>query len=318
MKSSLTILRGSVGSPSSLSLIKELQNFGHKIIGTDANPLSSGLYLCEKGYVVPKGNYPKYLQKILQIYDTEKPDLILPSSEDEILTLSQNKRLFDQRNIVLLCPNYDTVLTCNDKIKTNIFFVENNIPTPRIYESKNIEFPSIIKPRFGKGSENVYRLDNSDDLEFYQKKIKEPIIQEFISGEEYSVDILSDFESNAISIVPRIRIQTESGISIKSKTVNEQTIIKYCKEISKKIKLIGPSCIQLIKSNNLIKFIEINPRFGGGSILSIKSDKTIIPNLIRLTKNEPLLPNIGFDEEMVLLRYYDDVLIHQDKLLDKL
>ena len=253
---------------------------------------------------ISKGNDPKYLQKILQICDTEKPDLILPSSEDEILTLSQNKRLFDQRNIVLLCPNYDTVLTCNDKIKTNIFFVENNIPTPRIYESKNIE--------------NVYRLDNSDDLEFYQKKIKEPIIQEFISGEEYSVDILSDFESNAISIVPRIRIQTESGISIKSKTVNEQTIIKYCKEISKKIKLIGPSCIQLIKSNNLIKFIEINPRFGGGSILSIKSDKTIIPNLIRLTKNEPLLPNIGFDEEMVLLRYYDDVLIDQDKLLDKL
>ena len=53
-------------------LIKELQKNGVFVIGTDVNPLSSGLYISDKKYVVPKGDDPNFLQSMINICKIEK------------------------------------------------------------------------------------------------------------------------------------------------------------------------------------------------------------------------------------------------------
>ena len=47
--------------------------------------------------------------------------------------------------------------------------------------------------------------------------IDEPIVQEFLQGKEYTVDIFLDFKSNIITVVPRLRISTRSGEISKGK-----------------------------------------------------------------------------------------------------
>ena len=77
----------------------------------------------------------------------------------------------------------------------------------------------------------------------------------------------------------------------------------------------GPSCIQCIKNESGVKFIEINNRFGGGSILSIHACKSIIDNLIKIAKNEKPVKDFEFKEELTMLRYYDEIFLEKDKII---
>ncbi len=307
-KQKITIIRTAVGSPPAMGLIKKLKERGLRVVGVDCDPLSSGFYLCDKHYIVPKGNSPNFLKELLKICNIEKPKAIISGPEEELLNFSKNKKIFEKKGVLVLAPDYQAVKICSDKMATYEFFKKENIPTPEIFSKNNkIKFPVIVKPRSGRGSNDVFRVKNKYELKFYFKKVKDSIIQKFIDGTEYTVDIFAGLDGNPLSIIPRIRIQTESGVSIKGKTVYDKEIIDFCKKISQKLKLIGPSCIQCIKSNKGLKFTEINPRFGGGSILSIKADPTIILNLIRTIKREKPIKSRGFIEGLTMLRYYSEV-----------
>ena len=129
------------------------------------------------------------------------------------------------------------------------------------------------------------------------------------------MDVYCDLEGVPFSIVPRERIQTESGISIKGRTVFDREIIAYCDKIARALKLVGPSCIQCIKNKKCTKFIEINNRFGGGSILSIKSDPSIISNIKRIIGGGSVIPSSNFKEGLTMLRYYQEVFLEESNLM---
>ena len=97
MSSKIKIIRSAVGSMPSWGLIKELQKAGVEVIGIDANPQSFGLFLLEKGYVVPLAEDDEYLDKILDIIDMEQPNAILSGPEEELLVLSKNKDLIQKK-----------------------------------------------------------------------------------------------------------------------------------------------------------------------------------------------------------------------------
>ena len=315
-KSEITIMRSAVGCLSAMALINALKRKMVKVIGIDCNPLSAGLYLSDKSYVVPRGDAPRFLGEIIKICDAEKPSTMLSGPEEELLVLSKNKGLFAERGVLVLCPDYETVKVCADKVETYKMLKSLGIPAPEIYSSGTVKFPCIIKPRFGRGGRQIFRAEDADGLEFHSKNITHPVIQEFVSGIEYTVDTFADLNGNPLSIVPRVRLQVESGISVKGVTVYDEEIISYCQKIVRELKLIGPSCIQCIRNDEGLKFTEINPRFGGGSILSIKADSTIVPNLIRIARGETPVPSNGFKQGLTMLRYYSEVFITEDEQLE--
>lgn len=308
----IKILRSAVGSMPSWGLIEELQKAGVEVIGLDSNPLSFGLFLLKRSYVVPEGDDPNFIKEIIKIIDEERPDAILSGPESELIPLSRNKKIIEAKGTRLLCPDYEYIECCADKIKINKVFEDIGIPAPEAFDLDAVKFPCLIKPRFGRGSSDIYRADNKKELDFYIKKVAEPVIQEFVYGDEYTVDILADKEGNVLSAVPRLRIRTESGISVKGKTIYDKEIIDYCVKIAKALRLFGPSCVQCIRNKNGVKFIEVNTRFGGGSVLSIKADPTIIPNLIRLVKGEKIEPGKGFKEGLLMMRYYSEAFISEE------
>ncbi len=304
----LTIIRTAVGCSSTAGLINELKKRKIRVIGADCNPLSAGFNFCDKHYVIPKGNDPKFIKEILKICDREKPKAIISGPEEETLALAKNIKKFQKKNIMVVAPSLDVVKICGDKLLTYEFFKRNNIPTPKTSLNKNdLKFPLIIKPRHGRGSEQVYKIKNKAELEFFYKKADQPIFQEFVDGAEYTVDIFASPSGEILSVVPRARIKVESGISMKGKTVYDKEIINLSKKIADKLKLDGPACVQCIKTKTGVKFIEINARFGGGSILSMKADPTIIKNLIKLIKGEKPVKSRGFDQGLIMLRYYSEV-----------
>jgi N,N'-diacetyllegionaminate synthase len=304
------IIRSAVGSMPSMGIINELKKEGVEVIGIDSDPSAFGFRKLDKSYVVPLGKSENFLEEILKIIEKENPNAILSGPEEETLVLSKNKKTLEEKGVVVLCPDYESVEICSDKIKTHEKFIAMEIPVPKLFNNlEEVIFPCIIKPQFGRGSEGIYIANNQEELKFYLKISKEQVIvQEFVEGKEYTIDVLTDKEGNAISIVPRLRLDTESGISVKGRTIYDKEIIEYCKKIARELKLFGGSCIQCIKNEKEIKFIEVNTRFGGGSILSLKADPTIIPNLIKLIKKEEITPSESFKEGLTMLRYYSELI----------
>jgi len=310
--SETTILRTAVGSPPAMGLVHRLKAEGVRVIGVDSSPLSAGLYLTDNAYVVPRGDDPRFLEEILRICDVENPRMIISGPEEEVLTLSKNKQSF--KNVVLLCPDYETASVCANKIKTYEYLERLDIPIPRIYSPDKAVFPCIVKPAFGRGGRGVFKAETEHEIELFMKKVPNPIVQEYLNGQECSVDTLADLNGTPLSIVPRLRIEVESGVSMKGVTFYDKELINTCQRIVESFKLVGPACMQCIKQDDGYKFTEINTRFGGGSILSINADPSVVSNIIRMATGMTPLPSSGFTADLVMLTYYSTIFAGRHQL----
>ena len=320
MKKKINVLLTGVGSTTAISVIKGLnkQNkYEINIIGTDIfNEKSiAGSNFCDKFFVVPLANNEReYISKLLSIIDTESIDIIIPIVDIELEVIAKNRKAF--KNTFVLLSSFDTISTCNDKMKTYEFFNKFKIPTLKTFiledldnlkkeiSNSRIKYPLIAKPRKGVSTIGVYEIKN-----FYEnvliRRINDPIIQEMGYGEEYTIDIFGDGKQ-LICSVPRKRIETRSGISYKGKTVKNNELIEYSKKIYNELKFIGPANLQCFLNEGEIKFFDINPRFSGSLPLTIESCVNTAFLGIVLGMGEELKPINNF-KELIMCRYWDEI-----------
>ena len=195
-------------------------------------------------------------------------------------------------------------------MKKNSFGVPEMISVDEI--ETNLQFPLFIKPKSGSSSINTFKVNNSNELITYKKIVEEPIIQQFIEGDEYTVDVFLDFDSNVITIVPRLRIATRSGEISKGRIVKDQDIIENVKELVKVLKPIGHITVQLMKTKDGIKYIEINPRFGGGAPMSIQAGADSCENYYKLLLGQKLEYHENYRENITFVRFDSSVCLDEN------
>jgi len=292
-----------------------------KVISVDINPLSAGFYASDKHYLIPPSSDQNFMPVILEICKKEDVKLLIPTRDGELLLFAKNKKKFEKQGIYVVVSNLEVIEICNDKYKFHQFLMKNNIPSPKTYlpnqlDFSSIHYPLLVKSRYGSGSKGLFKVENAEELQFFVNYVPNPVIQEFINGKEYTVDLFSDFNGNVVTVVPRERVETFCGESYKGKTVKDTQIIEYAKNLAEKLGTIGHITIQCIKNDNGIKFIEVNPRFGGGAILGIKSGANTPLLLIRLILGKRIEPQIGeFKDNFIMLRYTKDLFILNAKLI---
>src|SRR5690606_37824323 len=128
------------------------------------------------------------------------------------------------------------------------------------------------------------------------------------------IDIFLDFNSNPITIVPRLRLATRSGEISKGLIVKNRQIIDTIKYLLDKFKFIGHITIQL-KIAKEIKIIEINPRFGGGAPMSIAAGADSCENLYRLLMGEQLSYNEDYEDDVYFLRYDSSIKVKKGEMI---
>jgi carbamoyl-phosphate synthase large subunit len=303
----LTVLRTAVGSLPSKGLIDALREYGFGVVGADANPAAYGHFYLDESVVVPRGDEPGFLDAVTNLVADHDIDAILAGPEVELLALADEKARLGAQGATMLCPDAETVELCADKRQTHAAFVDAGIPVPDLYERETVEFPCIVKPRSGGGSTGVNIARSESELAVYAADLDAPIFQEYVKGPEYTVDVLSGADGRPLSVVPRRRHGVESGKSVTGETVAREDIIEHCETISREFGLFGPSCIQCIDSPDGLRFIEINTRFGGGAILSVQADDSVLPNIERLIRGERGVKSESFRDGLVMIRNYTEL-----------
>ncbi|WP_404445292.1 ATP-grasp domain-containing protein [Sutcliffiella horikoshii] len=297
-----------------INSFKELRDDVGKIITADRNNLVPTARISYKHYTIPSVNSENYIYELLNICKEENITLLVPLIDPELAILSKSLHFFEEIGVKVLVSSKELNEIADNKVKTYNFFKKNNILTPKVYnnyEINDINYPIIVKPFDGSSSKGVTIVNNERELSFFREYISNAMIQEYVQGDEYTVDVMLDFSGNIIAIVPRLRIETRAGEVSKGQTVKDIEIINATKEVIEK--LPGASgCITLQcfkKDDGSIVFIEINPRFGGGVPLSIGAGANFALWTIQLLKGDPIEYDSTWKENVTMLRYDNAIFI---------
>jgi carbamoyl-phosphate synthase large subunit len=316
-KDKIKILITSAGSTNGVNVIKALKEQKELklfLIACDMNPLAAGFYMADKYFVVPKANNPNFITTILKICRKERVQIIIPTFSFELPFFAKNKTIIEKEGIKMAISDYENFLITEDKLRTYEYFKKWKIPFPKVYteneiQEKKVKFPVIIRPINASGSRDVVKANNWEELYFFKKYIKNSFVQEFVEGEEYTIDGINDLKGKMIAASPRIRLETKGGLAVKSITANSPQMVKFTKKIVEGFKIKGPFNVQCIKKGKEIKFIEVNSRFpSGGLPLTVKAGLNIPLILVKLLlghkiKKPKIKPNV------VMTRYWEAIIL---------
>jgi carbamoyl-phosphate synthase large subunit len=309
------ILISCAGGPAAIGAIKSLNqiNFKGNIVTIDCDPLAVGRYLSDINYIVPLSTSKNYWDKVLDIIIKEKITLIIPTGDSDIKHFAKHKNKLNKLGVTVFMSDYDSIIKCQDK---KLFFdcCYSKFPLP--FTSSNygdLKFPMFAKPEYGSGSRGIKVCNEISDIKTLDKeesihRSSNYLFQEYLPGQEYTVDVLCDLESNPIIVVPRKRLQIKAGISSKGQIIKNKEIENLCKNLCIYLNLKGPVCIQLKEdSKGRFKFIEVNPRLGGGTYFSTLAGVNFLELMLKIkNKQQFKIPKF---KEITILRYYNEIVI---------
>ncbi|MBV1900453.1 MAG: ATP-grasp domain-containing protein, partial [Kordiimonadaceae bacterium] len=113
------------------------------------------------------------------------------------------------------------------------------------------------------------------------------ICQPLCTANEYSCDVLMDLKGEPLQAVVRHRQRLVNGESWRSEIIHLPELEKLCLHACKKLGLKGHNLVQaFVDEEGAIHLIEINPRFGGCSNLSVEGGLASPTRLIQLTQGK--------------------------------
>lgn len=266
----------------------------YRIIATDTDSFSPGIYEADKGYLLPDASSKNYIPSLIKLSKKEKVDVVLPGSLPEILAISKNEKTLLRNNIVPITNSYALVKGTYDKLDVYHLLKKHNILTPvtkelrSVKDAQGLKYPLLVKPRSGSsGSKNVHILRNKDELndifnKLSNKKIK-LLAQEYVGdeNEEYTVGIIAGNDGRIIdTIVMKRRLiglsrGEERNINGKQYVLStgysqgfliEQNEVKeYCEYAAKALGARGPFNIQCRRGKEGVYIFEVHPRFSGSA-----------------------------------------------------
>ncbi|MBF0627493.1 MAG: ATP-grasp domain-containing protein [Magnetococcales bacterium] len=299
----------------------------YRIVATDMDPFSFGLYLGDSRHLLPGARDVGYLPAVLEIIKKEGVQALIPGTEPETWVLTQHQAQLAAHGCVLIAHPHELVALCQDKLRLQHWLETHDIDTPITVTAsewpqlvRDTGFPIIGKPMTGSGgSRNVAILDSAAEVAEWLRIVGEEnaLFQEYVGDldSEYTVGVLTDKEGRLVdSIVLHRKLV---GISlaqtrlIRGKLYGFSTgysqgfVVRHprlqaaLEHLACAIGARGPLNIQCrIDSDDKIKIFEVHPRFSGTT--SIRADVGF---------NEPdlMIRNFLFDQTFGRLDYRSDV-----------
>lgn len=285
-----------------------------KVFTTDMNPeLAPAAYVSDGCFEVLRVTDENYISQLPDICKKNEIGMIVPTIDTELLVLAENKKLFNDNDIIVCVSDLDFIKVCRDKRNTGDFLEKHNIRVPKAVDKYNPTFPLFAKPYDGSLSTNLHYIKNAEELT--QDILDDPklLFMEYIDKEtykEYTIDMYYGTDNCVKCIVPRERIKIRAGEINKGRTV-KCPLMDYIKERLDKIEgCIGCICIQVFFNplTEDVVGIEINPRFGGGYPQSYAAGGNYPEMLIKeYFLGEKIAYIDDWKDNMLMLRFDDAV-----------
>lgn len=290
-----------------------------RFYGTDTSPFSPALQLCDEGFLVKPTWHARYIGQLLSIVRRHGVELLVPTVDLDLRLLAEQRGRFERYGCRVLISDPEVIDICQDKRRTYRFLKRHGFDCPVTRSVRavlaadrkgQIAWPCFLKPWDGHAGKGTTVVHDREELRFYAKRVPNAICQELVEGAEYTCDVYVDFERHVRSVVPRRRLEVRSGEVSKGQVVKDRRLMTETARLIERLGA-GPGVVTVqlfLTSKSQIRFIEVNPRFGGGAPLSIRAGADF-PRWI-LQELMGRKPRIGFDvfqDGLMMLRFDAEV-----------
>ena len=125
------LIAGAGGAPSEGVINSILRGSKQEtVIGMGSEPTDLVLSAAQKKYFVPYANTPEYKSRLLQILNTEKPDLVHFQNDLEIFHASLIRDEIMATGTKVFMPPHEVIDTCVHKYKSYLAFKAAGVPVP--------------------------------------------------------------------------------------------------------------------------------------------------------------------------------------------
>jgi len=247
--------------------------------------------------LVTSNEYPPFIKGLIR---KEGINVYIPLIDEEILVA--HKISLDLKDLILISPESDFCRLCLNKLELMHKLEELDISVIESYKGSELKlktsYPVFVKPIVGRGSRGIRKINSYEEFNAYILLEKynpdDILVQNYISGQEYTVGVLANNLNQIICIGVR-EVESKKGITIKAKTVINNEIMEKVKLVNKLLRPAGPYNIQLfIDVLGKIKIFEINPRFSTTTVMNYYSEIDVVSLYLEYYneeyKNDILIP----------------------------
>ena len=261
-----------------------------RILAADMSPQAPALGAADAGFVIPSAADERHTDALVQVCQQQDVQLLFSVNDLELLTLAEHKDLFGSIGTHVLVSGPEVVRVCLDKLETDAFLNRHGISSPLTLEAgmdglvdalpEGLSYPLIVKHRFGSASSGLDVVRDRSELEAVlalahsrsrwavdeavEDGRPELVIQPYLSGEEYGLDIMNDLEGRYVATAVKRKLSMRAGETDQAITVADAGLEQLGERIGRSLGHVGVLDCDVMVSEGVPYVIDLNPRFGGG------------------------------------------------------
>jgi len=319
----LRVLVTGAGGPAAISAMKSLRADNTiELLAADMDPWAAGLYLVPPGArtLIPAGCAPDFAESLLARCAAFGVDIVLPTVDAELRPLAAARAAFAAAGIGLLLAPAAALDIILDKLSlarhcAGIVGVPRTEPFGSAVDPATWTYPVVVKPRRGSGSRGIVTVESAAALAVLDRSA-DLIVQDFLPGAEYSIDVLADSRGRVISAVPRIRVRVDSGVSIAGRTVHDAELETFGHDVALATGLTYVANVQCRRDRaGCPALLEVNPRMPGTLPLTIASGVDMPRLALDALLGRPVPAHVDF-REVAVVRFLEERFVELADILD--
>ncbi|MEM9862697.1 MAG: ATP-grasp domain-containing protein [Myxococcota bacterium] len=243
-----------------------------------------------------------------------------PTVDAELEALAKHRRRFVDAGVRLVLADDEPLARCLDKYRLAEWCREHTcVPETRVFVShmsaSGMTFPLVVKPRRGSGSRGVRIVESPGALARLTPS-KDLLLQEYLPGPEYSVDVLLTPFGEVLATVPRERLKVDSGVAVASRTLHSEELQSAARCVVQVLRLSHVVNVQFRRNTRgEMALLEVNARVPGTMPLTVEAGVNMPAFAILQVLGRPLPSKVADFRELGVVRHLVERFVDVDALL---
>jgi carbamoyl-phosphate synthase large subunit len=277
----ITVVVTGMGSTVGIGIAKALlaSPLPIRIVGTDSEPLSLGLFRLDQGYLLPSArgeDKEPYFDALVQVCRNEAAAIVMSGWEGDLVMMAERKAEFEERSGAIAPLNPESVRIGMDKWLTFKALHAAGVPVPDTALPTDAEqldafrrkhtYPFLLKARCSSGSRGIVMVHNDEEFNFFRHYLRDPVVQERLlpDDQEYTVGMFLRSDGTVVGTLA-LKRSLMAGLSYRMASVQHPEVCKTAIQAATALGMVGPANVQMRLTPDGPKVFEVNPRFSSAT-----------------------------------------------------